>query len=183
MQAGYGAPKTANGSADAVRRSGRQHGRSRKRENPDGSPGSQTPRMRGNSMHGNQEIPVLPATLRKRRAGRRTREGTSFMNGTGKSDHRVVPEKVPNKGCRACGGAGGKAVDQGERNGRTHEPDTGPGNRVKGASGRAGSRTERQKVKVHNAAAPCERETASGRLLSAEETSCAGSGSSHMGRV
>jgi len=54
--------------------------------------------MQGNSMHGNQEIPELPAALRKRRAGRRTRKGTSFMNGTGKSDCRVVPEKVPNKG-------------------------------------------------------------------------------------
>ena len=49
-------------------------------------------------MHGNQEIPELPASLRRRRAGRRTRKGTSFMNGSGKSDCRVVPEKVSNKG-------------------------------------------------------------------------------------
>ena len=49
-------------------------------------------------MHGNQEIPELPAILRERWAGRRTRKGTSFMNGSGKSDCRVVPEKVSNKG-------------------------------------------------------------------------------------
>src|ERR1700722_10530068 len=138
--------------------------------------------MHGNSMHGNQEIPLLPAALRKRRTGEGTHKGAPLMHGDGKSDCRVVPEKVPNKG-ENRGGTGGKAADQGERNERTHEPDTGPGNRVKGASGRAGSRTERQRVKVHNAAASCERETASGRLLSVEETGCAGSGSSNMGRV
>jgi hypothetical protein len=54
--------------------------------------------MQGNSMHGNQEIPVSPAALRKWRAGRRTHKGTSFMHDAGKSDCRVVPEKVPNKG-------------------------------------------------------------------------------------
>ena len=57
---------------------------------PYGSAGSQTPCMHGNSMHGNQEIPVLPAALRKRRAGRRTHKGTSFMHDAGKSDCRVV---------------------------------------------------------------------------------------------
>ena len=45
-------------------------------------------------------------------------------------------------------------MDRGERNEGTHGPGTGPdnNNRVKGASGRAGSRTEKQRVKVHNAA-------------------------------
>src|ERR1035438_10741349 len=47
---------------------------------------------------GLSEIPVLHAILRERWAGRRTRKGTSFMNGSGKSDCRVVPEKVSNKG-------------------------------------------------------------------------------------
>jgi hypothetical protein len=49
-------------------------------------------------MHGNQEIPVLPAAVRKRRAGRGTHKGNPFMDGTGKSDCRVVPKKVLNKG-------------------------------------------------------------------------------------
>src|ERR1700685_1081684 len=76
--------------------------------------------MHGNSMHGNQEIPVLPAAPRKRRAGGGTHKGNTFMYGAGKSDCCVVPGKVPNKGNR--GGAGGKAADQGERNGGTHGP-------------------------------------------------------------
>jgi hypothetical protein len=54
--------------------------------------------MQGNSMHGNQEIPVLPATVRTWRAGRRTHKGTFFMHGAGKSDCCVVPVRVPNKG-------------------------------------------------------------------------------------
>lgn len=98
MQAGYRAPKKAIWSADAVRLSGRQHERNRNREIPDSSAGSQTPSMHGTSMYGNQEIPVLPAALRKQRAGEGTPKGTPLMHGTGKSDCCVVPEKVPNKG-------------------------------------------------------------------------------------
>ena len=44
-------------------------------------------------------------------------------------------EKVPNNRRKTSGGTGGKAADQGERNERTHEPDTEPGNRVKGLQG------------------------------------------------
>jgi len=91
-------PERAIRSADAVRLSGRQHGRSRKRETPDSSAGPETPGMYGNSMHGNREIPVLPAAVRKPRAGGGTCKGTPLVNGAGKSDSRVVPEKVPNKG-------------------------------------------------------------------------------------
>jgi|SRR5271168_1597612 len=98
MQAGYRAPKTANRSADVVRRNGRQHGRNRDREIVFGSAGSQTPSMHGNSMHGNQEVPVLPAAVRKRRAGGGTHKGNLLMHGAGKSDCRVVPEKASNKG-------------------------------------------------------------------------------------
>src|SRR5580700_4187856 len=57
--------KRYNGSADAVRRSGKQHGRGRKREHPDGSPESETSGTHGNSWHGNQEIPVAPFVWRK----------------------------------------------------------------------------------------------------------------------
>ena len=90
--------KSAIWSADAVRQSGRQHDWNRNREIPDGSAGSQTPRMHGNSMHGNQEVPVLPAAMRKQRAGEGTHKGTPRMHGAGKSDSREVPEKAPNKG-------------------------------------------------------------------------------------
>ena len=64
----------------------------------DGFPESETPGMYGNSMHGNQEIRVALAALRKRRAGRGTQKGTPSMYAAGKSDYCVVPEKVPNKG-------------------------------------------------------------------------------------
>ena len=49
-------------------------------------------------MHGNQEVPVLPAAVRKRRAGGGTHKGTLLVYGAGKQDSRIVPEKVPNKG-------------------------------------------------------------------------------------
>ncbi len=61
-------------------------------------PGVGDPRHAGKLDTGNQEVPVLPAAVRKRRAGGGTRKGTPLMYGAGKSDCRVVPEKVPNKG-------------------------------------------------------------------------------------
>ena len=57
-----------------------------------------------NSMQGNQEVPVLPAAVRKRRAGGGTHKGHLLMHGAGKSDCRVVPEKAPNKGIPRRGG-------------------------------------------------------------------------------
>src|SRR5580658_8218520 len=93
-----------------------------------------------------------------------------------------TPEKAPNKG-KTSGGAGGKAVDQGERNERTHGPGPGLGTRVKGTSRRGGSRAKRQGTQVHHAAAPRERATAFGQLLSVKETSCARSGSGDVERV
>jgi hypothetical protein len=130
-------------SADAVTASGRPHGRGRQRETSDGSTESETPGMHGNSMHGNQEIPGAPAALRKQRAGRGTHKGAPFLHAAGKSDHCVVPEKVPNKRRKACGGTGGKAVDQGEQHEGTHEPDPERDQRVPGTAWGAGSRTER----------------------------------------
>ncbi len=53
--------------------------------------------MHGNSMNGNQEIPVAPVALRKRRAGRGTHKGKPFVYAAGKSDCRIVLEKVSNK--------------------------------------------------------------------------------------
>ena len=58
---------------------------------------SKTLRMRGNSLHGNREIPTLPvadgATGRPEKATSRT----SGMHGVGKSDGCIVPQKPPNK--------------------------------------------------------------------------------------
>jgi hypothetical protein len=54
--------------------------------------------MQGNSVHGNQEVPVSPAAVRKQRAGGGTDKGNPLVYGAGKSDCRVVPGKVPNKG-------------------------------------------------------------------------------------
>ena len=59
-------------------------------------------------MHGNQEIPVAPAALRKQRAGRGTQKGTLFMYATGKSDCRIVPKKAPNKGGDSAEGLEGR---------------------------------------------------------------------------
>src|SRR5262249_61843807 len=56
---------------------------------------SKTLRMRGNSLHGNREIPTLPvadgATGRPEKATRRT----SGMHGAGKSDGRRAPQRPP----------------------------------------------------------------------------------------
>ena len=58
---------------------------------------SKTLRMRGNSLHGNREIPTRPvadgATGRPEKATSRT----SGMHGDGKSDGCIVPQKPPNK--------------------------------------------------------------------------------------
>jgi RNA-directed DNA polymerase len=58
---------------------------------------SKTLRMRGNSLHGNREIPTLPvadgATGRPEKATSRT----SGMHGVGKSDGCIIPQKPPNK--------------------------------------------------------------------------------------
>jgi hypothetical protein len=96
--------------------------------------------MHGNSVRGNQEVPVALVAARKRRAGRGTHKGTLFLYAAGKSDHRVVPERAPNKRRKARGGAGGKAMDQGEPHERTHGPDAERGHRVPGTTWGAGSR-------------------------------------------
>ena len=58
---------------------------------------SKTLRMRGNSLHGNREVPTLPvadgATGQPEKATRRT----FGMHGAGKSDGCIVPQKPPNK--------------------------------------------------------------------------------------
>ena len=53
--------------------------------------------MRGNSPHGKREIPRVPTG---QTAGRpeKVHDRTSGMHAPGKSDDRVVPEKLPNNG-------------------------------------------------------------------------------------
>lgn len=56
--------------ADAVNRSGRQHGRARHRELSAGLARSKTPRTCGNSRHGNREIPWSSTRKRVERTGK-----------------------------------------------------------------------------------------------------------------
>ena len=111
--------------------------------------------MHGNSVHGNQEVPVAPAVLRKRRAGRGTHKDTPFAHVAGKSDHCVVPEKAPNKRRKVCGGAGGKAMDQGEPHGGTHGPDADRDTRVPVSPWGAGSRVSAASRQVSEIRAVC----------------------------
>ena len=111
--------------------------------------------MHGNSVRGNQEIPVVSAVLRKRRAGRGTHKDTPFAHVAGKSDHCVVPEKAPNKRRKVCGGAGGKAMDQGEPHGGTHGPDADRDTRVPVSPWGAGSRVSAASRQVSEIRAVC----------------------------
>lgn len=73
---------------------------------------SKTLRMRGNSLHGNREIPTLPvagATGRPEKATSRT----SGMHGVGKSDDLIVPEKRANKGRRPAESVEGRGSAKG----------------------------------------------------------------------
>jgi hypothetical protein len=98
---------------------------------------------------------VAPAVLRKRRAGRGTHKDTPFAHVAGKSDHCVVPEKAPNKRRKVCGGAGGKAMDQGEPHGGTHGPDADRDTRVPVSPWGAGSRVSAASRQVSEIRAVC----------------------------
>ena len=60
---------------------------------------SKTLRMRGNSLHGNREIPQASAPGVADRP-EKVSDRTSGMHACGKSDGRIVPGKPPNKGMR-----------------------------------------------------------------------------------
>jgi hypothetical protein len=64
-------------------------------------------------------------------ASRGTQKGTPFVNAPEVGPLRSTGEGSEQK-AKAYGGAGGKVVDQGERNGGTHGPGA---NRVKGTQG------------------------------------------------
>src|SRR5215469_5115427 len=72
---------------------------------------SETLCMRGNSSHGNREIPAssIPWVDRLEKAASRT----SRMHGAGKSDDLVVPEKRANKGRRPAESVEGRGSAKG----------------------------------------------------------------------
>src|SRR5499427_3218011 len=59
---------------------------------------SETLCMRGNSSHGNREIPSPPAADGATGRPEKATSRTSGMHGDGKSDGCIVPQKPPNKG-------------------------------------------------------------------------------------
>lgn len=66
---------------------------------PVGDPAqSKNLRMRGNSLHGNREIPQAPTADGAMGRSGKVDDRTPDMHARGKSDGRVVPEKPPNKG-------------------------------------------------------------------------------------
>ena len=72
---------------------------------------SKTLRMRGNSSHGNREIPAssIPWVDRLEKAASRT----SRTHGAGKSDDLIVPGKRTNEGRRPAGPVEGRGSAQG----------------------------------------------------------------------
>ena len=82
--------------ADAVEISGRPHLRRRFGKTLRDPARSQTPSMYGNTLRGNREIPRSSAASTSR-PHREVQGRTPMMNGRGKSDSSVVPEKPPNK--------------------------------------------------------------------------------------
>lgn len=96
--------------ADAVEKSGRQHGGHRHGEVCAGPARSETPCVSGNHLHGNREISGLPGGI----ASGPQREGvgrTPLIYGREKSDLLIVPGKWPSKpgqpGAEAMEGRGG----------------------------------------------------------------------------
>src|SRR5262249_14415910 len=61
---------------------------------------SKTLCMRGNSSHGNREVPLAPAGDGAAGRPEKAHCRTTGMYAGGKSDGRIVPEKPPNKGMR-----------------------------------------------------------------------------------
>jgi hypothetical protein len=57
---------------------------------------SKTLCMRGNSLHGNREIPSVPAADGAAGRSEKVNSRTSDMHADGKSDGPIVPEKLPN---------------------------------------------------------------------------------------
>jgi hypothetical protein len=56
--------------------------------------------MRGNSLRGNREIPLVPVGDGAAGRPEKVIDRTSGVDAGGKSDGRIVPRKPPNKGMR-----------------------------------------------------------------------------------
>ncbi len=72
-------------------------GRNDSRESCSSPAESKTLRMRGNSLHGNREIPSAPTADGAMGRSEKVSSRTSDMHADGKSDGPIVPEKLPNK--------------------------------------------------------------------------------------
>ena len=73
---------------------------------------SETLRMRGNSLHGNREIPQASAPGVADRP-EKVADRTSGMYACGKSDGRILPGKPPNKGMRLAEAVEGRRPAKG----------------------------------------------------------------------
>ena len=69
--------------------------------------------MRGNSSHGNREVPQAPAADGATGRPEKVIDHTSGMYACGKSDGRIVPGKLPNKGMRPAEAAEGRRPTEG----------------------------------------------------------------------
>ncbi len=103
---------------------------------------SETPGMRGNSLHGNRETPkasVPPHARRTHGGGERPEKAhgrTSGMCVFGESDGSIVPQKQANKAGRsAAEPVEGRGPTKGNDLPAGHVPDTGPGQRGRGLQG------------------------------------------------
>src|SRR6516164_3865624 len=69
---------------------------------------SKTLSMRGNSLHGNREIPAVSVVVGATDRPEKVLDQTSGMNAAGKSDGCVVPEKPPNNDTTSAEAAEGR---------------------------------------------------------------------------
>jgi RNA-directed DNA polymerase len=88
---------------------------------------SETLRMRGNSLHGNREIPQTPVVEGAAGRPEKVHDRASGMHACGKSDGRIVPVKPPNNDTKSAEAVEGRRSTE--------------GNAAQGAAPRTQSRT------------------------------------------
>jgi RNA-directed DNA polymerase len=74
---------------------------------------SKTLRMRGNSLHGNREVPLAPAGDGAAGRPEKAHSRTSGTDAGGKSDGCIVPKKPPNKGTKPAEAVEGRRPAEG----------------------------------------------------------------------
>src|SRR5262249_10614725 len=74
---------------------------------------SKTLSMRGNSSHGNGDVPSPPAADGATGRPEKATSRTSGMHGDGKSDGRIVPQKPPNNGTKPAEAVEGRRPTEG----------------------------------------------------------------------